>query len=243
MATKGSGATQYLGGRKLVSFNWAIDPTQQPVLFDDFIGDTLSADLWTTSADTGCTAAAISVGAGGRAKMLTDTTDDDRVDMGGPLIWQPSFGAIYAEARVKGTTVTTAGFNFGMIDAATEASQTLAFAFATTTWTTTPVDGVAWAFDTDATTDLWRGIGVKANTDTAAVLGTIPVADTYDKLGIFISATGDASFFQNDARVGGVANATTATTPLAPYFAVINRSGAAHDLIIDYCYVTQRLNR
>ncbi len=244
MAKKGSGAVQYLGGRKLASFNYAPDFTQQATFFDDFLGDTFATDYWTTSADTGCTIATISAAVGGQVKLTTDTTDNDRVDMGGPLIWEPALGAIYAECRLKMTTITTVGVNFGMIDASTEASQVLAFAYSTTTWTTTPVDGVAWARDTPGTDpDIWQGIGVKANTDTAAVAGAAPTAATFDKLGIYISTSGAATFYQNDIAKGSVAAATTATTLLAPYVGLINRSGAAHDVYVDYVYVTQRLNR
>lgn len=240
----GSGAQQFLGDRKLVADNWARLSTPNPVFFDDFLGDTFSTDNWTSSADTGCTAATISATApGGQVKLLTDTTDDDRVDMGGAKIWKPSVGAVYAETRLKATTITTIGLNFGMIDASTEASQVLAFAISTATWTTTPADGVAWAFDTDATTDVWYGIGVATNTDTTAVVGAAPVAATYEKLGIYISTGGGATWFQNDQVVGSASAATTATTLLAPYIGLINRSGAAHDVFVDYVYVTQQLNR
>ncbi len=239
----GSGALQYDGRRKLINPNWSVGPDANPRWYDDFLGDTLSTDMWTTSADTGCTAAAINVAVGGEAKMLTDTTDDDRVDMGGAKIWKPSVGAVYAETRLKATTITTIGLNFGMIDASTEASQVLAFAISTATWTTTPADGVAWAFDTDATTDVWYGIGVATNTDTTAVVGAAPVAATYEKLGIYISTGGGATWFQNDQVVGSASAATTATTLLAPYIGLINRSGAAHDVFVDYVYVTQQLNR
>ncbi len=241
----GSGAQQFLGDRKLVADNWARLSTPNPVFFDDFLGDTFSTDNWTSSADTGCTAATISATApGGQVKLLTDTTDDDRVDMGGVKIWKPSLGAVYAEARLNMTTITTMATNFGMIDASTEASQVVAFAYTTLTWTTTPVDGVAWARDTDGTDpDIWQGIGVKNNTDTAAVAGAIPVLSVFDKLGIYISTTGAATFWLNDGLSGSVANATTATTLLAPYIGMINRSGAAHDVFVDYVYVTQQLNR
>lgn len=243
MAKKGSGALQYLRNRNLISTRYAIDPTQNAIFFDDFIGDTFAADYWTTAADTGCTAATISAGVGGRVKLLTDTTDNDRVDMGGPLIWKPSVGAVYAECRLQMTTITTIGVNFGMIDASTEASQVLAFAYSGTTWTTTPVDGVAWSFETPGTTDVWYGIGVKANTDIANVAGAAPVAATYDKLGILIGTDGGAAFYQNDSLVGYKANATTATTLLAPYVGLINRSAAAHDVIVDYIYIAQDLKR
>ncbi len=239
-----AGWINFRGGRRQARLTgWALDHTNYVEWFDDFLGDTINLDMWTTAADTGCTAAAVNVQAGGVARMVTDTTDNDRVDMGGPLIFLPSNGAVYAEARIKCDVVTDVAMNWGMIDASTEASQTIAFAIATTTWTTTPVDGVAWAYDIDATTDVWRGIGVKANTDTAAVNGVVPVAAAYDTLGIYISTTGAATFYQNRAVVGSVANATTATTALAPYVAVINRAGAAHNLDVDYVRVVQFLNR
>lgn len=238
------GWINFRSNRKLARLRgWALDTTNYVDWYDDFLGDTINLDLWTTSADTGCTAAAINVQAGGVARMTTDTTDDDRVDMGGPLIFLPSNGAIWFETRVKNTLVTNSGMNAGMIDASTEASQVMAFAVSGTTWTTTPVDGVAFAYDIDATTDVWYGIGVKANTDIANVAGSVPVLSVYDKLGILISTTGDAAFWQNDVLIGGKANATTATTPLAPYVSVINRGAAARSMDIDYVHVVQFLNR
>jgi hypothetical protein len=225
--------------------NWHVDGARNVEWFDDFLGDTINLDMWTTAADTGCTALAVNVQAGGAGRMTTDTTDEDRVDAGGPVMFKPSDGAIYFECRMKSDVITTLACNAGMCDAATQASQVIAFEMATgTTFTTIPVDGVGWFADVDATTDKWRGIGVKANTDTAAVVGaTFPVAATYDKLGIYISTAGAATFFLNGVKAGSVLNATTATTLLAPYIAVKNRGGAAHNTDVDYVKVIQFLNR
>ena len=245
----GSGSQHFRSTRKLIESNWARIP-RAVEWFDDFLGDTVNTDMWTTAADTGCTTLAINVQAGGVGRLATDSTDEDRADAGGPLIFKPSNGIIYAEARIKCDVVTDVCINFGLIDASTEASQVTAFSMATgTTFTTIPVDGVGWFYDIDATTDIWRGIGVKANTDTAPVLGTaqgaaaVPVAGAYDKLGILIGTAGDAGFFLNDVKIGSVAAATTATTFLAPYVAVKNRAAGAHNLDIDYVYVAQQLGR
>jgi hypothetical protein len=101
------------------------------------------------------------------------------------------------------------------------------FQFVTTTWTTVPDDAVAWSYDVDATTDLFRGIGTKATVDTAAVLGSLPVLDTPIKYRIEVDAAGQAFFWENDVYKGTVAAAVTITVPLCPFIEVSCKAGSA----------------
>lgn len=218
------------------------------VLKDDFLGDTLDANLWSSVADTGCTAAAIVVQRGGGIDLITDATDEDRVDFAGEIIWRPANGLIF-ETRLKVSDITNVAINAGFSDAKSEAAQTIAANLATTTFTTTASNAALWLFDTDATTDTWRGIGVKADTDSTAVNSSIaPVNDTYQRFRIEIDASGNAVFkVLDDSNPYSAAplyqaysaNAVTTTTLLTPYIAVQNKSASAHTLTVDYVFCAQ----
>lgn len=205
---------------------------------DDFIGDTLASDLWLGDADSGATAPAIVAAAGGAVDLVGGATDDAVSEMAGPIIFKPSLGGVYFETRVKLSAITTIAACVGLFDARAYAA-TLPITYATTTYTTNPVSGVGIVFDTDGTdTDVWHGIGVKANTDTAAVALAAPVAATYETLGIAIDVDGTAYFYQNDALIGSKANAVTAATLVAPYVGIMARTTASRTLTCDYvrCY-------
>lgn len=201
---------------------------------------------WTSAADTGCTVATYTPSVGSIARLTTDATDNDRVDMGGAVAWLPSAGPISFEARVKCDVVTTLGLNVGLSDAATEASQTQAVALSTITYTATATEGVYWVFDIDATTDVWYGVGSKAGaavplTNATSPVGTAPVAATYETLRIDLDAAYTASFYQNDVYKGSIPLATTGTTLLCPYISVKNQGAAAHVLDVDYVWIKQDL--
>lgn len=228
-----------------------VEPTGAVVLFDDFLQDTLEADHWDAVSlqATGGTDFAISTtagdpvaGHGGWVAGTTGTGDNDAEALFGQLAWKAGRagnGMLVYEAAISLPSVAGVGFSVGLTDARTESAAL--FALSGTTWTTTPTDAVAWAFDTDATTDVANGIGVKADVDTAAVAGVIPVATTFERYRIEIDSTGRAYFFQGSgvgvqpSLVGTVADAVTTTVLLAPYIEVSCKAGgAAKSLECDY---------
>lgn len=212
-----------------------LEPQAYVGLFDDFLGDTFATGTWdaVSVAATGGTDFAYDATAGNPANGgwiagTTGTGDNDTEAIFGPLDWMANragSGMLVYEARVNLPSVAGVGMSAGLTDARTE-SATL-FQFVTTTWTTTPTDAVAWSYDTDATTDAFRGIGVKADVDTTAVLGVVPVTDTPVKLRVEVDSAGAAYFFQDDVYKGSAADAVTITAALCPFIEVSAKAGSA----------------
>lgn len=207
------------------------------VLSDDFLGDLLD-DAWGVQADTGgsvnCSTAVI----GGAVTLTTDATDDDTAMVAHELNWQANQGGLIFETRLKVDVVTEFGLFAGLTDAKTETSPNLPISRATTVSVATATNAVGFVFDTDSTSDVLFGSGVKAGTliaDQGASAAL--VAATWVKLRIEVSAAGAASFYVDGTQIGATtANAVTATTPLTPYVGIANRGAAAHVCNVDYIY-------
>lgn len=209
-----------------------------PQVFDDFVGDTLDANKWSSVADTGGTAAAIAVAAGGgHAALITSATDDHRTDFAGEVIWTPSQGGLYFETRLKASNAACA-INAGLSDAKTEASSTIAMtATGANVITTTATDGVLWVWDDDLTTNSWLGQGVDTNVDATTVQGPTTAATSWATLGIEITSAGIAQFYYNGLFYGAASAATTPTVALTPYISIQNRGAATRTLTVDYVFV------
>lgn len=206
---------------------------------DDFLGDELEAG-WTSQADPGCTAAAINVQSGGVVRLATDATTSDRVDLAHELNWYPN-KVIHFECRLKIDVITNVHVVAGLTDAKGEATQLLPVSLSGTTWTTTASDFIGFNFDTAATTDTWRGMGVAADTDKTSVdTSEAWAAATWIKLKMEIQVDGTATFFVNDVAKGFIAApASTIATALCPYVGVQNRTTAIRLLDIDYFWLAQ----
>ena len=225
------------------------EPQDVVVLFDDFLGDTFETGTWdavslqaTGGTDWAYDASAGNPANGGWIQATTGTGDNDAEGVFGPLAFMANRATasqlLVFEARIGLPSVAGVGMGAGLTDARTESASL--FTYATTTWTTVPDNGVAWAYDTDGTTDLFRGIGTKATVDTSAVDGVVPVADTPMILRIEIDVAGTAHFYQDNVWKGSKANAVTVTTPLAPFVDVCAKAGSAAkvgecDYILTFC--------
>ncbi len=206
--------------------------------FDDFLGD-LVEDGWGVLVDTGGTVNQGTAAASGVLTFTTDGTDDDVASASHELNWLPSQSCLF-ECRIKWDVVTTLGFFCGFTDARTEAGSTMPWALATTSYTSTASDGFGFLFDTDATTDTIRCVGVKADVDgTNLDSAIVPVAGTYINLRCAITPGETASYWIDDVLIGTVALASTAATKLCPYVAHKNMSAAAHVGSLDYVYCAQ----
>lgn len=206
--------------------------------FDDFLGD-LIEDGWNQQADTGGTVAlATSPVMCGAVKLTTDTTDDDTIMIAHELNWKASQGLVF-ECRIKTDVVTTLGLFVGLTDAKVETSPALPVTRQTTVSVKTATDCVGFCFDTDSTTDVLFGTGVKADTIIADQGAATYAADTWYVLRIEISTAGAASFYVDGTQIGATtANAVTTTVALTPYIGMANRGAAAHVTTVDYVYVS-----
>ena len=155
------------------------------------------------------------------------------------LNWKPNQGDLVFETRVKLSAITNIAVYIGFTDqvAALEMPVSLSVA----TFTTNATDGCGFLFDTAATTDTIRLIGVANDVDaTAQDTSLAPVADTYQVFRIELSTTGVATFYINGTAVGtAMSGATTATVSLTPVIAGFNRTTSGTPTITaDYIYVS-----
>lgn len=140
------------------------------------------------------------------------------------LDWKANQGGVFVEARFKTSIITNISYFFGFTDqvAALEAPVTLS----TTTFTTNATDACGFLFDTAATTDTIRLVGVANDVDaTMQDTSVAPVADTYQVLRVELSTAGVATFYRNGIQVGtAMSGAVTATVALTPTIAGFNRT-------------------
>jgi hypothetical protein len=218
------------------------------VLLDDFTGDVV-ADQWNLLEGTDSATTDAAVLAGGIGGVLRLTTGDagtgiaaDHVQVTQALQWQASNGKLTFQTRLKLGTITNVWAYLGFTDLATslEAPVTLN----ATTFTTNASDAVGFMFDTTATVDTWRMVGVKADVDAMTdatskfSTDTAPVADTYATFRIEVDTSGNATFFYNGNQVGYLANAVTPGADLTPTLNYANLSGTTpRTMDVDYVYV------
>lgn len=201
--------------------------------YDDFMGDLL-ADEWQPTVNLGGVCA-INAAANGTVRLTSNTADDDKAELALGLNWYAQ-QACCMEARIKVDNITTVGINVGFSDAVAEADDQVAFEISAATIVDRCSDGVAFVFDTDATTDVWYMCNTKAGTQAGtAITGVAPVNATYEVFRIDLDTSGNATFWRNGVCVGAKAAAVTTTTALTPYIAVISRAGSAsRNLDVDY---------
>lgn len=214
------------------------------VWYDDFLGDILDTSYsGAKGSDGSAVVPAISAGVNGIVHFVTGaagtTMAADGSSLTHELNWKANQGNLVMEARFRANASVASGcYNIGF--SAKDATGTLEmpFTLSTTTFTSNATDAVVFVFDTAATTKTWRCIGVKADTDSTSIdSGIAPVADTWQRFRIELDTSGNATFYINDALVGTVANAVTATVALTPIIAVVTRSAASKTADADYLYV------
>ena len=217
------------------------------VLFDDFVGDTVTGDYWTFTEGTDSATSAAAILAGGIGGVLRLTTGDagtgyaaDAEQMTSALQWQASNGGLTFQTRLKLSAITTCQCFLGFTDDASTLEIPIDSAASANTITTTATDAVGFFFDTDMTADTWWIAGVAGGTDaTHQNTGFAPVADTYATFRIEVGTDGSANFFYNNAPVGTtMSGAVTAATDLTPVITVSKLSvTASMTCDIDYVYV------
>lgn len=216
-------------------------------LYDDFVNSVLSTN-WTAKPGSDVTANVpnIALLAGGIGGVMRLSSGDggtgfasDAIEMVGNLQWQASNGGLAIESRFKISQATLIYFYFGFTDLA--ATLEAPVSLSGTTFTTNATDAVGFLFDTAATTDTIRLVGVKTDVDATMQDSTkVPVADKYATFRIELTDTGAADFYYNGVQVGTrMANALNPATDLTPVLIVSKESGVSVvTLDCDYIHVT-----
>lgn len=232
------------GGRELVFGPGSrLNDTALVTYFTDFLGDALEDELLAGVGSGTGNAVALSAGAGGRVEIKTSSADaaiganGSSLGLGG-LNWRADQGGLMMETRLQIDDITDVMFFVGFTDAL--GSTVEAPIFLVTTAIDSDADNACGVgFDTDGTTDEWFHGGVKATVDTAPDYhGAAPVAATYYKVRVEVSAAGAVQGFIDDVAIGpAIADAVTITTPLVPIIFVANRGAAARNVLADYVHV------
>jgi hypothetical protein len=227
-------------------------------LFDDFEGDVLNLDPWTTTENGAATpfqvnlaAGAPVAGHGGWLRATTGAVAGNDEGLNGALIWRADRagnGFLVMEARIAtGASVASVRINVGLYAAIPGA--TAPTTLSGTTFTTNQADGVGFVFDTDSTADDWEAIGVKAGVDSvSAATGVAVLASTAYVLRLTIDSAGNAAAYvgvgspdvDNVKFIGAMPAAVTPTVLLQPgiHIEVDDAAAAAKSMDVDYVLVS-----
>lgn len=219
--------------------------------FSDFLGlgqdSNVACDGWTGVTENSGTSTVATAVIDGAYTLTTGTSDNNAGSIVLGLNYRASDNGIVMEAGVNLTSIASVGLFVGFTDTT---SIEFPISISGTTITSTATDAVGLLFDTDATTDVWYAVGVKADVDTAAIAVSsayTPVAATYQNIRVQVDTNGYAYFFINGNQVAmqnlnqgtgqtGLANAVTTTAALTPCVYVGTRTTAAKVATVDYVY-------
>jgi hypothetical protein len=214
-------------------------------LFDDFLGDVLE-DGWSGAAgnDNVTAAPAISAAASGVVRLTTGDagsgTAADASSLTHALNWKAANGDLVMEARFKVSAITTVAFFVGFTDVLATTTLEFPITLATTSFTTNATDAVGFVFDTAATTDTIRAIGVANDVDSSSINTSVaPVADTFLTVRVEVTSGGVGTFYINDVSYGSLSGVVTTSVALTPIIIAEARSTSSRTLDIDYIWVSQ----
>jgi hypothetical protein len=220
-------------------------------LFDDFLGDVIE-DGWSAAKGSdgqGIVATVVSGAAGGAVRLTsgdTTTVAESLSSLTHGLNWKANQGGLVFEAKVTPApsgTVADAAYFIGLTDALATGTLEEPATLSGTTITYVADDAVGFLYDTGATTDVFKGVSVKATTGVAfasALTGPAPVATTAITFRIELTAAGVAELFVNGASIGTLTG-VTATVALTPIVCVMARTTTVKTIDVDYIYM--RANR
>ena len=242
---------QHVYGEETVKeINCVTPRTYHPVLalkvtlFDDFLGDVL-ADQWNSRVGSDPQVVAPAILAGQQRGVMQMTTGDDAaanmavngVQLEFGLHWKADQEKLVVEARVNTGGAATLVMFFGFTDQV--AALEMPFTYSGTTLTSNAADAVGVLFDTDATVDNWKLVGVANNVDaTVQDAGSAPSGDVFETWRIEVSSAGAATFFRNGNAVGSVmTGAVTPTVALTPVLAAFSNAATSRTVNCDYIAV------
>ena len=212
-------------------------------IFDDFLGDTFSSDMWTVAEDGGAAGAVFVINTqvnGVIRGTVTNNTSTDIEVIYGAVNWEADdAGPLTFECRIKPITSLSQLIFVGLSD---EGKAERPIDYNGGTQTTTATDAVGFYYAGGVSSATWRCGGVKNGSDsthTAASSVYDPVLTTYQTFRVVVAVDGSASFYiDGNIIVENVASCVTASTSLCPIIAITD-DGAAASLDVDYIYVSK----
>jgi hypothetical protein len=208
-------------------------------IFDDFRASVIHSN-WSLGTGIDAQAVAFAAVAGtpdiirGTTGNVGDTPANDAVAVGGPLVFQAEDGEITFFARVKFDDVTNLAFFIGLSDVLPETTLEMPATLSVVTYSTVATDAVGFLFDTAATTDTIRSVGVANNVDAShGTTGLTPTNDTYRDYRIVVATNGDAKFYVDGVLKNTITGCVTASVNLCPIVVAVPRTTAVRIVTID----------
>lgn len=211
---------------------------------DDFKGGTLDS-AWQVTKGNDDVAANFAISGASPLGLLVGTTGDagtgiaaDGIAIAGPLSFTPgTTNDLVLQAKVKWDVITNLRFFLGFTDVLPGTTFEQPASLSVVTYTTTATDAVGFLFDTAATSDTIRCVGVANDVDATHVATALaPVADTYKVFKIVVRS-GTAYFYIDGTLVGTVAAAVTTSVALCPILLTVPITAASKVVTADYIFV------
>jgi len=219
-------------------------------LVDHFAGSALDAG-YNKAAGIDSPAAIAAIVAGGlrgEVALVTgdvgDTVANDGSSLAKGLVWTPEDRMIVFGARFKLAAVTAVAAYLGLTDVLPETTLEMPFTLATSTFTSNATDAAGLLYDTAATTDTLRAVGVADDVDATHVdSAVVPVAATYLDMLMTVSTLGVAKTWINEVLKATLADAVNPATALSPVAVGTARTTTSQVLTLDYwfCHQDSRL--
>ena len=210
--------------------------------FDDFMGPALESSKWDSDVGSDPQVVAPVILAdqvGGAVRM---TTGDDAaanmtvngVQMFSARNWKSLNGSLIFEAKVKLSAITAVQLFIGFTDSIS--GLLMPFTYSGTTLTSNITDGCGFLFDTDATTDNWKLVGVANNVDaTVQDAGVAPSVDTYQTFRMeFVSNGAAVKFYINHTLVGAQMNSPMLQGAVVSPIIAAFSGAASRSVTVDY---------
>ncbi len=152
----------------------------------------------------------------------------------GPLVFEAEEGKIKFTALAQLSAITDVYFFLGFTDVLPSTTLEEPISLAVATFTSTATDAVGFMFDTAATTDTIRCVGVKGDADATPIdTGIAPVVATDKRYQIEIDKSGNAEFLIDGTSYGTIANAVSPGADLCPIAIAVARSATSVNFDID----------
>lgn len=226
---------------RLSKYGVSFDHRAKSIFEDDFHGDTLDTKYsGAKGADAQAVVPTINSQVNGVVRLTSgdvgDTFANDGSSLTHELNWKANQNNLFIEGRIKPvSSVANVAFFFGFSDSLATGTLEAPFTLSGTTFTSNATDAVGILFDTAATTDTIRCVGVKADTDATPIDTSIaPVADTSYWVEIYVDSSGNATFLIDGVNYGTIANAVTASVALTPILTIVTRTTASKSIDLDY---------
>lgn len=154
--------------------------------------------------------------------------------MASPLVFEAEEGEIHAIWKAKISNASDIWFYLGFTDVLPSTTLEQPFSLATTTYTSTCSNGCGFLYDTAATTDTIRIVGVKGDTDATHVDTSVAPGTSYREYKLVINTDGDCTGYIDGTAYTTVEDAVTPGTDLCFFAGVNARTTTTKTLTLDY---------